>query len=533
MPDLLHSLLKQDFGHLRIIADLWGLELESHNTDSVREELAASLLDPELATELIDSLPAQATSALNALIDSEGRIPWANFTREYGNIREMGAAKRDRILPHLNPESTAEVLYYRGLLARAFFDTEKGPQEFAYIPDDLLPLIEARGRDGQLSAPTEEPLGRDASLTEKAHPLPANDRILDDTTTLLAALRLDKSDWQSNPQLTALLTTAGLLKKSVPQAEKVKAFLEASRPEALNMLIEAWKKSDTFNELRLIPELICEGEWRNQPRLTREFLLDLLSAIPENKWWSLAAFIRAVKEKYADFQRPASDYDSWFIKRKSDGEYLRGFKSWDEVDGRLIHFIITDAMFPLGLVDLAKAKPDGEVTALRLISFAEKKAEKGKLSISSNGKIAAPRLTPRVVRYQLARFCEWEQGKPEEFKYRITAESLTKAKQQGLKVEQLLALLAKYSNGGIPPTLVKALKRWETNGTEARAETQVVLKVSKPEVLEELRKSKAAKYLGEPLGPTTVVVKGEAIQKVIEIMTELGLLAEDRTHEEK
>ncbi len=57
-------------------------------------------------------------------------------------------------------------------------------------------------------------------------------------------------------------------------------------------------------------------------------------------------------------------------------------------------------------------------------------------------------------------------------------------------------------------------------------QTQVILKVSKPETLEEIRKSKAAKFLGEALSPTTVIVKSGAIQKVLEALTELGLLAE-------
>jgi hypothetical protein len=190
-------------------------------------------------------------------------------------------------------------------------------------------------------------------------------------------------------------------------------------------------------------------------------------------------------------------------------------------------------MFSLGLVELAKAKPEGEVTAFRLVTFVEKKAESGKISISSNGKITAPRLTPRAVRYQLARFCLWDGEKTGEYRYHVTPKSLNRAKEQGLKVEHLLALLAKHSDAGIPPVFVKALKRWEINGTEARAETQVVLKVSRPEVLEELRKSKAAKYLGESLGATAVVIKGGAVQKVMEAMTELGLLAEDLTDEEK
>ncbi|MDP1780187.1 MAG: hypothetical protein Q8K73_07925, partial [Anaerolineales bacterium] len=117
------------------------------------------------------------------------------------------------------------------------------------------------------------------------------------------------------------------MKKNAPQAEKVKSFLEASRADALKLLMEAWQPSQTFDELRLIPNLICEGEWlrQNQPQVTREFLMDLVNSIPQDKWWSMPAFVRAIKEKFPDFQRPAGDYDSWFIKRESDGQYLRGF----------------------------------------------------------------------------------------------------------------------------------------------------------------------------------------------------------------
>jgi TPP-dependent indolepyruvate ferredoxin oxidoreductase alpha subunit len=140
--------------------------------------------------------------------------------------------------------------------------------------------------------------------------------------------------------------------------------------------------------------------------------------------------------------------------------------------------------------------------------------------------ISIPRLAPRVVRYQVSRFCEWEELKDDLYRYRISTNSLTKSREQGLKVEHLLALLSKHSGAGIPPTLVKALKRWEVSGTEARVQTQVILKVSKPEVLEEMRRSKAARFLGEVLSPTTVIIKGGAIQKVMEALAELGLLTE-------
>jgi len=531
MPNLLASLQKHDLGHLRIVAGLWGLELDSNEADSAAEELSASLLDPELVAEILEVLSAEARAALDALTAKAGRIPWAEFTRRFGEIREMGAGKRDREQPHLKPISPAESLFYRALLARAFFDTDKGPLEFAYIPEDLFQLIQAKG--GVPSAPTVDPIGRPASPAERGHETLANDRILDEATTLLAALRMGKSDYQPDLRLTELLTAAKLIKKKTPQAEAIKKFLEAPRADSLKMLQTAWTESESFNELRQIPGLVCEGEWKNQPQETREFLLHLMEAIPDGKWWSLPAFIRAVKDKYPDYQRPAGEYDSWFIKREADGQFLRGFIHWDEVDGALIKYFIVNVLHWLGMADLASAEEDGAVTAFRLTSFLEeKKEEKGKIAVSSNGKISVSRNFSRAVRYQIARFCEWDAERPDEYPYRVTAKSLGRAKEQGLKVEQLLALLAKHAPAGIPPLLVKTLKRWEVNGTEARVQSRVVLRVSRPEVLEEMRKSKAARFLGEGLGPTTVVVKGGAIQKVMAALAELGLLAEDETTQE-
>jgi hypothetical protein len=553
MPDLFASLQKHDLGHIRIVAELWGLELDSNETEAAQKELCASLLDPDLLGEILEALNPDAQTAIEMLAAKNGRIPWAEFTRRFGDVREMGPGKRDREKPHQNPASTAEILFYRALLARAFFNTANGAQEFAYIPDDLYKLInhrvtptrtaaprraESRGEEVteslSLSVPVakNEPLGRPASPGEKAHPIPANDYLLDDATTLLAALRLGIKTPETHIPVLAieqLLKSAKIILKSGPKPEKVKSFLEAPREQAMQTLTDAWLESETFNELRQLPGLVFEGEWQNQPTVTRDFLLNLLDAVPEGKWWSLSAFIRDVKAKYPDFQRPAGDYDSWFIKRESDGEYLRGFTYWDQVDGALVRYFITGVLFWLGQVELASAEEGGVITSFRLSSILPKNDERGKIVATSSGRVSVERTAPRAVRYQVARFCEWEDGKQDEYLYTITPSSLKKAGEQGLKVEHLLSLLAKYAAGGIPPILVKALKRWEANGTEARVQTQVVLRVGRPEILEEMRKSKAARFLGEILGPTSVVIKDGAQSKVLAALAELGFLAEIET----
>jgi ferritin-like protein len=108
---------------------------------------------------------------------------------------------------------------------------------------------------------------------------------------------------------------------------------------------------------------------------------------------------------------------------------------------------------------------------------------------------------------------------------------MERARQQGLKTTQLLQLLARNSAAEIPPSLVKALQRWELKGTEARVETKHILKVNRPEILTELRKSKAARFLEESLGPTTVVVKPGAKARVQAVMLEMGYLVDDAADE--
>jgi hypothetical protein len=566
MPDLVHSLLNRDIGHLRIVASLWGIELEATELEVALEELAASLLDPELVHEVMEALPADALAALAALAEAEGRLPWVVFARRFGEVREVGAARRDRDEIYLSPISAAETLFYRAFLARAFFDTNNGLQEFAYIPEDLLPLVKPpapaepaapvetvpepavteSAPEGSAPAKTvlvpptvvkagEEPLGRPATPIERAEILLSTDRILDDACTLLAALRLGR-DSVPQPEKLSLpenilrefLMAARLITDSTPQVDPVRTFLATPRRQALSMLVRAWTESETFNELRQLPGLSFEGEWTNDPLATRKYIVDLLAAIPPGQWWSLNAFVRLIKEKHADFQRPAGNYDVWLIKRLSDGTFLRGFPSWDEVDGALIRYLIAGPLFWLGMVDLAFPEKGMAPSAFRLANqeYRIPKTETEKLHVTSQGRVDVPRLLPRAARYQIARFCEWGEEKEDEYRYRITPAALASAKEQGLKVGQLLALLRKHAAAPIPPPVVHAIQRWENQGTEARLETHTVLRVSSPQVLEELRKSRAGRFLEESLGPTAAVVKPGASARVLAALAELGLLAE-------
>ena len=577
MPELTQSLQGHDLGFLRILAELWGIELEAPDVKVGLQRLIPLMLKCEVLEEVLESLPREAREALVDLTRNDGRIAWSLFARRYGIVREMGIARRDRKQPYLASNSTAtESLWYRGLVSRKFFNTITGPEEFAFIPEDLLALM-----------PTVEknlmpPLGRHATSAESAYPILSDDSILDETCILLAALRAGIPLAQPNSSigeiigysndanrthkeerrelngsrpilsiLKAFLDASGLLDDNgIPLPEPTRLFLEASRDEALVSLVRAWLRSQAFNELQLLFGMSMVGEWKNEPLRARQAVLGFLTTIPgymtlhadltERPFWSLSTFLTAIRQHYPDFQRSAGDYDSWYLRDELTGEYLRGFEHWDEVDGALIRFIICGPLFWLGILDLALSESAGFVTAFRFSKWATDllnlkpplgmDVEQEKLQLSLDGRINVSRLSPRAARYQIARFCSWERSSPEGYRFVITSGALKSAHQQGLRVQQLLALLRRYAKN-TPPNLVKALERWEAQGIETRLERVVLLRVTNAEILQELRSSRVARYLEELLGTNTVVVKANATEKILGILMELGYLGECKIEE--
>lgn len=542
MPDLQHTLQGYDLSLLRLVAGLWGIDLEESDKRNAARRLSAALCDEALFWEMIESLPSEAREALDELVRRGGRMPRAAFSRRYGDVRPMGAAKRERERPDLNPASPAEVLWYRALIGQAFLTASSAePQEYVYIPDEWLRWLQYAHENTTPPTFVLPP----AAPIETAHPRLATDSILDHACTLLAALRSGLPLPETLGQipaaaLTALLSSAGLLDAdNHPRPEAIQGFLQAPRGEALRLLFRAWRASRTFNELRLLPHLAFEGQWENDPVQAREALLNLIRALPAPAtWWRIEDFVTAVREQSPDFQRPAGDYDSWFIRRAGSEQFLRGFAHWDEVDGALVRFILTGPLHWLGVLDLAAAspEPDAPVAAFRFSAWAGAlladqppaglAEESGQIVVRGDATLTLPPLTPRWLRYQIARFGEWLPADAQGHHYRLTPASLLRARQQGLKVEHLLALLQKHAATPLPPMLVRALQRWESQGTSARIERVILLRVNRPDILTELRRGPAARYLAEVLTPTLAVVRPGQVERLRRALAEQGYLTE-------
>jgi hypothetical protein len=540
MPDIVQSLEGHDLGFLIILSNLWDIEPPVSDTIAEKTEIAHQVTDLSKFQTQYASLPDEAHDALHELQKHHGRLNWNLFTRKYGEVRDFGPAWRDREQPYLNPVSTAEYLWYRGLVARAFLKQGPVPQEFAYVPDDLLPLIPPPTRRHNRPIRVQSTTNR-----EQIEP-PYTTRLLDDLCTALSALRCGLPPYQNahlliRPPYSAFL--AEILRSmelvshdGILQPEKTRQLLEAAREQAFLEVFQNWRESRDIYELALVPALRMEGNWSYDAMAARSAALNMVIDLHREDWISLQEFCAEVKEHNPDFLRPDGNYDTWFVRTRSTGEYLQGFEHWDEVEGAYLRFLLLGPLFWMNVVETHRDETPGSQIFFRLTELGQDllhgatppafPGDLGKIGFLKTTMLAVPAATPRWVRYMIARMSEWVGRQIDVYIYRITPESLAVARKQGLYPSHLIKLLQRFSATPIRPTLTRALERWEDTGTEAVIETVEVLRVSSPTVLSKLKETSAARFLGDPLGPTAVTIKPGARDSILRSLADIGYLAE-------
>ncbi len=544
MPDLKTLLASYDLAFLRDIAELWGIELQAAERRTTLLELSQAMASQQLFEEVFSSLPPSAVEALRDLGKEGGKFPWQTFENVYGELRPMGPARRKREKPHRFPQNTAEKLWYLGFVGRAALREDKNLSEFAFIPDEFLNWLPARseGKAGETNL-RQLPV---FSSTKVTAGVVREDQALDDICTLFAAQRTnlleqlphlstkEASYWQL---LLTLLKSVNLLDENRQPNENARVFLEKPRGEALKWLAQSWAQSPTFDELRLVPQLNCEGNWQHAAIPPRRKILDRLESLPTDSWFKIQDFVDDVYQHEPDFLRTGADSNTWIISSaEPEARLLHGFEHWHEVEGQVIRFLIEELLVNLGMAQVGVLGDQPESKVFRVSPWFSKllhsdaslelPAEDKPVLVGGDGKLEMAPLVPRIARYQLSRFAEWRSARPDRYVFQLTPASLQAAAAQGLELKHLRALLRKYGKSGIPPALQKALTRWESHGLEARLEPLLVLRLESPELLEKLREGKASGCLGEPLGPTAVLVKPGCAARVRAALWDMGILSD-------
>ena len=539
MPSLQKLLRSYDIDLLTRIALSWGFGDDLRNRDQVEKWLLITMTDASSLSDMIGSLHEATRNAWLTLKLNNGRMPWSEFTRKYGDLRSLGPAARQREKPDLHPYNTSEELYYRGLIGRAFLDTQPEPREYAFIPEDIL------GESKTLTSENPLPPVRPISQTETKRLQPANTRLLDHVTDWLSCLRMKSSlpvNYFLNAEVAekfigAITLAAGLI-TSLPEirTEKTGKFLQTSRLTTLKEWFIIWEDSSVINDLFMIPSLEFEGSWLNDAVFSRKFILEKIKGFDLQSWYSIASFVSNIETTTPDFQRPAGNFNTWSIRKSESSTFLTGRQYWNEIDGAYIRYLLTGPLHWLGVLDLAYGAEAAVPTAFRLPPLARfllgvdnKKpnlASEVAPKLSADLTIILPVNTSPLVRYQVGRFTHITSNSVTESRHQVTAASLTTAESFGLKVEQLNQLLERHINSPLPQSFKKLAQRWNQNRLEAMFEKANLLRVEDPALIKMLAEHpRASRMIKEVITPRVAIVHPGGQEIAQKVLLESGILS--------
>ena len=585
MRTLKSSLIDEPLPRLTAIADTWDIGLEAASVEEMAEALAKHMLSPEAAARGRESLPIGARKALDALVSApNGRMPAAAFERRFGTLRPMGPGRLERERPWLSPANPTEVLWYRGFIFRAFDKSPTNPVEVLFIPSDLIGLLpqpvaepgastaSANGAESAASGSvTPAAAGSTTGTAPARSAQPASaavDLLLDDVTTILSYIqnyevrvRAD-GGWNSEARTSIqpmlrdadgveveapsgrfgfLLNLVARMRWLRPKDKEVRLVPQAvsqwlqSTPQAQRLsLINVWRTDARWNDLAHVPGIAFEmpHTWNNDPVRERTAILEMLVrwlATGTEPWQEIDGFVEFVKRENPDFARPDGRYDTWHIRDVRSNEFLSGFEQWDRIEGALIRSVVGGPLSWLGIVNVTNGRVSLAEAARTLnapidVSVAKPAEHKDVFRLEPDGDVIV-QTSARFERFQLARVANWSATRSEDYVYRLAPESVTAAIKQGITSQRLLEFLEQNSNKPLPPNLIKAIKRLEQFGAEARLEQSYMLRTKDAATMDILLNTHAVrKAVVERLSPTCALMRQREARAVASAIIRTGLL---------
>ena len=565
MKLLKEALVDYDLILLQGIAAKRGLEPPANRNPERLTAFCEALLSPVSVAIVLDDLTPDEQAALDALVAQGNVMDAARFGRQFGEIRSMGSNRMLRETPWNEPLNTAEGLWYRGLIFKGFQHTLNGPEEIVFIPDDLqanLPLPPAENPQFQVALASPPTHSQESHLSAREDLFmllvylqtnppqwPADDEIpLPHLTPLLEQLsyRLALEHTEVGQHWLAFLFHLGRRLNFFSQqgsllrlnTRVVRGWLQKSAGQQIQQLQAAWRSDPTWNDLWHVPGLHPKPTgWDNSPLLGRAKILGYLAELSVAEWFKIDTFVRAIKKVEPEFQRPAGDFQSWYIY-DAEGRSLMGFEHWDQIEGGLIRYLLTTMLYNLGMVDLGAPGDGLPPHTFRITALGHAFLQPDSKPLPTEARPIAPlyieatKFAVRVPhnaslydRFQLARFTQFGRREKGRVIYQITRARYLEALAQRITFEQIVTFLTRATKGQTPLAIVEALRTWGTRADAVKLEQHTILRVNNPALTPELlNHPEIAPLLGQPLGTDALLVPEANVAELRRLLVAHGYL---------
>lgn len=551
---LYQALLHSDIARLRIIALQWGFTPRAVRHTDLAAELVDSMVNAEEVSHVLSALTPESRAALDDLLRHGGMMPWLSFVRRWGPMRDIGMGKMERDELWREPHSASEDLWMLGLVQRDFSEGPDDPIEMAYIPEALRLYMPITEPFDVPSPPPQAPVSR-AQLVDIVDAL-ADDLIawwvsvqhepVTDTSVSPVPTfpdDVDNVDVLKTHLLQTLSLEQGWIRitpsqelRLVPDA--VLAWLRADLWSQWASLARAWMASTAWRDYDYIQSLHPDpvSGWLPDALKNRQRILDIFARCSPGNWYLVADMIAYVKEYFTDFMRPDGNYDRWAPREAQTDRPLRGFESWNLIEGAYITFLITGPLSWLGVItcdDAASEHVEGSRFQLTeagaaLLGLCEPPVinESPAIKLCMDGIVEVP-ARRRYERYQLSRIAHLisrETGQPGGvFRFRLTPKSLKRAQQQHIPFIRILEFLEQATGQSLPPSFKQALQRFYNNNEYASLDHPWLLRL--PETGIEAFPD-VHPYILERITSSIILIHEKDVDLVVALLFEKGILVD-------
>lgn len=301
-------------------------------------------------------------------------------------------------------------------------------------------------------------------------------------------------------------------------ANQTTAFHSMKVDEKCKHLLNHYIKSTYINELGRIVESDFITQKNGYLRDCRKIILKHLRNCPVNKWLSTAQLIDYIKIADKDFLRAQVGKIIHFSDKHK--EYFEPWVEWEDIEGRFIEVVLQEYLSVLGIVDTViredeggcwdyESKPFFKVHCFRITPLGafvlgmteeyhheEKVMESGFTVSAENGLRIEIKDGPgnRLYMMFFDRFIKAE-IKDDVYIYPLTFNTLVKAMDDGITIDDILEYIHTKSLNAIPETFLAKMNKWKKDMDRVVIKNITVVQTDDKELADELSQTSGIKKL--------------------------------------
>ena len=307
-----------------------------------------------------------------------------------------------------------------------------------------------------------------------------------------------------------------------------------------------WSEMDllmrTSDELCIRRNLMYSGfslrdlylEWR----AGRRTVLRFLSTLPEGQWVSADGFLRAIFEVNPDLLHANTSTGVWWIQStKTKKQFGTTFEDWRDSVGRFILAVVQGPLAWLGAVGLGYQ--GDKLTALKVTPVGSFALQRRQVIVETDPQPVAqgavtlrddlsaelvPGRTPTQLHDLLHAIGQLEETTPEKFVYRITADGVLLALENGQTIERLLARIGNWCEAEIPETWHQRMATWSQNYGKLHVYDDITLiELADDYALQELLSNTSLQeHVIYEFSPRLVAIRPENVEALLQEMEKRG-----------